>query len=123
MQLFTPNRTILLDKVHVRWYNNSIKLKIDFLFSLTNTFREKGHFMIEKIYDSDRLDKVAASAVLELDSSQVSRLFNSGKIRTYKDTTNNKIFTTEADIISYLAGRLPSGYSVKTKTGDDLTPR
>ena len=77
--------------------------------------------MIEKIYDSDRLDKVAASAVLELDSSQVSRLFNSGKIRTYKDTTNNKIFTTEADIISYLAGRLPSGYSVKTKTGDDLT--
>ena len=79
--------------------------------------------MIEKIYDSDRLDKVAAAAVLELDSSQVSRLFSSGKIRTYKATTTNKTFTTEADIIRYLAGRLPSGYSVKTKTGDDLTPR
>ena len=79
--------------------------------------------MIEKIYDSDRLDKVAASAVLELDSSQVSRLFSSGKIRTYQDTPPPKPFTTEADIIRYLADRLPSGYSVQTKTGDDLTPR
>ena len=77
--------------------------------------------MIEKIYDSDRLDKVAAAAVLELDSSQVSRLFSSGKIRTYKDTNTNKTFTTEADIIRYLDSRLPSGYSVTTSKDDDLT--
>ena len=76
--------------------------------------------MIQKIYNSDQMDKKAAAAVLELDTSQVSRLFNSGKIRTYKDSTKNKTFTTEADIIRYLADRLPSGYSVTTKTDDDL---
>ena len=76
--------------------------------------------MIQKIYDSDQMDKKAAAAVLELDTSQVSRLFNSGKIRTYKDTTKNKTFTTEADILSYLAGRLPSGFNVTTKIVDDL---
>ena len=76
--------------------------------------------MIQKIYDSDHMDKRAAAAVLELDTSQVSRLFNSVKIMTYKDSTKNKTFTTEADIIRYLADRLPSGYSVTTKTDDDL---
>lgn len=76
--------------------------------------------MIEKKYDSHHLDRKQAAAVLEVDTSQVSRMFRSGRIKSYYNAAENEHFTTEADIISYLASRLPSGYSVTTSKDDDL---
>ena len=79
--------------------------------------------MIEKIYDPQRLDKKATAAVLEVDSSQISRLFASGKIRTYTDTANNFTFTTERDLIRYLSDhRLPNGF-VAVPDGENLAQR
>lgn len=74
--------------------------------------------MINKIYDDKQLDKKAAASILDLDTSQVSRMFRSGRIKNYYDESSKTNFTTEADLISYLNSRLPSGFHASMS--DDL---
>ena len=75
--------------------------------------------MISKRYDPDHLSMREAAAVLEIDSSLVSRLIRDGRLTKYTDDQNRN-YTTEADVRDYLTSRLPSGY-VATLSKDHLT--
>lgn len=75
--------------------------------------------MINKRYNPDRLYIKEAAAVLEIDSSLVSRLLKDGRLTKYTDDQNRN-YTTEADVRDYLTSRLPSGY-VATLSEDHLT--
>ena len=74
--------------------------------------------MIHKKYDSDCLSIQDAAAVLEKDSSLVSRLFRQGRVTNYQDKNGRK-YTTEADLQSYLSSRLPNGF-VAIQAEDNL---
>jgi len=74
--------------------------------------------MIHKRYDSDFLTIQEAAAVLEKDSSLVSRLFREGRLSSYQDKNGRK-YTTETDLQSYLSSRLPNGY-VAIQAEDNL---
>tara|TARA_A100001037_G_scaffold160291_1_gene144453 strand:+ start:156 stop:383 length:228 start_codon:yes stop_codon:yes gene_type:complete len=69
---------------------------------------------MHKIYNLEKLYIKDAASVLELDSSQVSRLFRAGRIRSYQDHTG-KQFTKEADLIEFLSGKLPTGFVARSE--------
>ena len=75
--------------------------------------------MTNKIYDSQKLFKKDVASILELDPSQVGRLFREGRIKSYEDDNTKKNFTHEADLIDYLSARLPSGFGAYVE--DNLT--
>ena len=75
--------------------------------------------MIVKEYDPSRLSVQDAAAVLEVDSTYVSRLIRKGQLSAHQDNHNRK-YVTEADVRNYLTSRLPSGY-VATLSEDHLT--
>ena len=65
--------------------------------------------MITKQYNPKKLKAREAAAVLEVESSLVSRLFKTGRLKNYKDE-NQKFYTTRTDILEYLSSRLPAGF-------------
>ena len=69
---------------------------------------------MHKIYNLEKLYIKDAASVLELDSSQVSRLFRAGRIRSYQDHTG-KQFTKEADLIEFLSSKLPTGFVARSE--------
>lgn len=75
--------------------------------------------MISKKYDPDHLSMREAAAVLEIDSSLVSRFIRDGRLTKYTDDQNRN-YTAEADVRDYLTSRLPSGY-VSALNKDHLT--
>jgi len=75
--------------------------------------------MINKIYDSQKLFKKEVASILELDPSQVGRLFRQGRIKNYEDDNTKKYYTNEADLIDYLSARLPAGFGAHVE--DNLT--
>ena len=66
------------------------------------------NYNLEKLYIKD------AASVLELDSSQVSRLFRTGRIRSYQAQTG-KQFTKQADLIEFLSSKLPTGFVARSE--------
>ena len=65
--------------------------------------------MIHREYDPDCISVQDAAAVLEVDSTYVSRLLKNGQLSTHQNNDNRK-FITEADLLSYMSNRLPTGY-------------
>lgn len=72
---------------------------------------------MHKLFDDEFLTIKDTASVLEVDTSQVYRLFRDNKIIHNLDKNGN-LYTKKANLIEFLNGKLPSGFSVVEEQSD-----